>query len=139
MIMKDNTTNVDWSLDDKFVSSDPDYCPIDTYTIRYEDEDLETSNPSTLDDDQKLNAWIFDHPDLGTLIRLFPSFEGNFTYYVYGSTVGMQFNTMAVEWETTSCSYLTVDIDTVANEEYYLYEEDKGTEPGSWVEPFSLG
>jgi len=53
-----------------------------------QDEPFLTEFPSFPDEEMQLNAWIFDHDTVGHIVRLFPSYQGNFTIYVAGYTVG---------------------------------------------------
>lgn len=88
LVMKTNALNHDWTIYDKFESSDPLYCPVDTWQIRMVPEDINTPFPSVPNSQMTRNVWIHEEPTVGMIVRLFPSYEGNFTIYVMGSTVG---------------------------------------------------
>jgi hypothetical protein len=51
-------------------------------------EDIDALVPSVPDSEMTRNAWVYEEPTVGMIVRLFPSYEGNYTIYVMGSTVG---------------------------------------------------
>jgi hypothetical protein len=88
LVMRTDALNQDWLLTDKYESSDPLYCPVDTWEIRMVQEDIDALVPSVPDNEMTRNAWVYEEPTVGMIVRLFPSYEGNYTIYVMGSTVG---------------------------------------------------
>lgn len=125
--MRTNATNKDWFLEDKYESSDPMYCPVDRWQIRMVDEDIDVEFPSLPDSDMTRNSWIYEEPTVGYIVRLFPSYEGNYTIFVMGHTVGDQFSMLEVDFEITSCSFLTNDVEIRTEDEEYIFDFNKNT------------
>jgi hypothetical protein len=113
--MKSNASMIDFTLEDKYVSSDPDWCPVDKWSIRMINENINTSPPNIPDHEMMYNSWVYNEPTLGHILRLFPSYEGNWTIYVMGNTVGNKWDYITVNFEITHCSVLTNSIYIIDN------------------------
>lgn len=89
--------------------------------------DIDALVPQYPDDNMKLNAWVYEEPTVGVIVRLFPSYEGNWTIYVMGHTVGRKFAYLQVDFEITSCSHLTQSISINPAIDEWIFDFEKNT------------
>ena len=107
LIIRPNTTIVDQYLPALWTSSDPEYCPVNIWTLS--ETNVNPAQPGYMSMELNRNVMIeYDEFNFtATVVRTIPSFEGNWTVYVQGQTAGGVWANIEYNFEVTHCNWLT--------------------------------